>query len=342
MPAKQPAVVSGLTSIGAQQGYFAPTDGWDTNCSGIPKAETAAWHAQLNAAANYSAEHPEHACLPAGHWHWNASGADWAYAKLVVMRNAPMTFYMPLGFSGGYVGVQNHNTTKDGVPGTRYLVFSVWDQGSQAEVVDLGDAVEARRFHGELRGFQLTRELAWEVEKPIQLLLHAETDSPEPRYTSYVYNETYGRWDLVASVRVRPCGLTPYRGLGHLNSFLEIFSVMDCKSHREASYNIWTRTGDGPWAPARDAMLWGTQVEDGLRGRVVDGELVLDVGGDLPTTPGRGSVFTADPPRPMALDGALPAGRGGYADPPADSLVWTDRAGARSAVLDNDFRACAS
>jgi hypothetical protein len=44
----------------------------------------------------------------------------------------------------------------------------------------------------------------------------------------------------------------------------------------------------------------------------------------------------------MALDGALPAGRGGYADPPADSLVWTDRAGARSAVLDNDFRACAS
>ena len=49
-----------------------------------------------------------------------------------VLRTAPMTFFMPLGFNGGYMGIQDHGT--DGDPGTRYAVFSVWDQGATGEV----------------------------------------------------------------------------------------------------------------------------------------------------------------------------------------------------------------
>ena len=67
-------------------------------------------------------------------------------------------------------------------------------------------------------------------------------------------------WYLVFSAAWRAHRrLSPARGRANSES-REVFSLQDCKSHREASYNLWTRTGAGPWTPARDAMLWGTQV----------------------------------------------------------------------------------
>lgn len=241
-----------------------------------------------------------------------------------MLRSAPMTFYVPLGFSGGYFGMQDHDASGD--PGTRYAVFSVWDQGATAEVVDLGPGVEARRFDGELRGYQLVRPLRWDLEEKVRFLLRVDKeDDLEPRYSAYLYAN--GAWDLVGTVRVRPCGLVPFAGLGALNSFIEVFNLKDCESHREAAYSLWTKSAGEPWEPVRSALLSGTGTK-GLRGRVLDdGErLALDVGGDLTENVSVSLFSVATPPEPpFVFDLPLPSTGDADSDAARKAVLATPR-----------------
>lgn len=294
----------GLTSVQTLPGYPSRLgQDWDFNCTGVPQQLAVAWEKQLEFAVKWAGEEfPDGVCLPAGHWHWDAPEAEWAFAELEVLRTAPMTFYVPLGFSGGYFGVQDHDSSGDA--GTRFAVFSVWDQAATAEVVELGAGVEARRFDGELRGFQLVRPLRWAPEEKLRFLVRVDkSEGAEPLYSAYLYEK--GEWGLVGTIRVRPCGLVPFAGLGALNSFIEVFNLKDCESHREAKYSVWTKGPGTPWEPVQSALLSGTGVT-GLRGRVVDNSLTLDVGGDL-TENVTVSLFSIDPPQlPPMLEAHVP------------------------------------
>jgi len=324
------AKTPGLTSVASLPGYSdRESQEWDVNCSGVPKHVALAWEEQLAMALEWAGEvHPNGLCLPASHWHWDAEPAvDWVYAELTVLRTAPMTFFMPLGFNGGYMGIQDHGT--EDTPGTRYAVFSVWDQGATGEVIDIGKGVEARRFDGELRGFQLVRPLAWEPEEPVQFLLGVHKgEAAEPTYTAYIYEG--GEWSLLGSVRVRPCGVTPFTGLGSLNSFIEVFNLQDCESHREATYELWTKKTGEEWAPVKAALLSGTGMK-GMRGLVIDNKLALDVGGDLREN-ATVSLYhvPAPPPTPPAIQGFVPLPASGHVGPDA----------ARRAVLAADRQKC--
>jgi hypothetical protein len=336
LPPQEPNVTVGLSSIEQTPGYSGrAVDAalwWDENCSAIPPEVEASFAQRREAASNYSKAHPGTKCLPAGHWHWDSGDPEWAFAEMSVLRTAPQTFYVALGFLGGYVGVQDHGE------GSRYLVFSVWDESTMAEVVELGDEVEARRFSGELRGFQLTRKMEWKLETPLRFIVRSESGL-EPRYTAYVYDDLYGRWDLIASVRVRPCG-KPRSALGPLNSFVEVFGTQDCTSHRQAEYNIWTMSNSETWSPVKKGKLWGTFNESGLRGLIRDADFVLDVGGDLPADPRFGKNLTSPEPKlPAVLRGGVPpVGRGGPAEPAG--IVFTDQAASRGSILDSTWRAC--
>lgn len=173
---------------------------------------------------------------------------EWFYNQLEVEVAGPYTYWMANGFSGGYMGIQQHADSSQ-----RYVIFSVWDQSTKVEILEWGDGVVVGRFGAEGTGANSHMHFPWKEHVPVHFLVSAVREDSDLQgahanvYAGYVYDPEQGVWRLLARLRVRPCGASLHtKGyLSGMYSFIEVFRVdcpTCCIATRRARYgNAWFR-----------------------------------------------------------------------------------------------------
>lgn len=170
-----------------------------------------------------------------------------------------------LGFTGGYMGVQELRN------GKHIAIFSVWepgdpfDFGAKPEEVDLskrtrpiyaGKDVEVSRFGGEGTGGKSMIAFPWERGKPITMAVSASSGGAyRTHYTGWIWYEAEQRWFRMATFsslvgKGEPAIRAPY-------SFLEDFrrDVASRDDVRSARFSpLWTYTGS-EWIVSTEARF---------------------------------------------------------------------------------------
>ena len=129
-------------------------------------------------------------------WKSDVQEAREFVGTVTVTETQTNSYFMALGFDGGYFGIQDLRGGKVGI-------FSVWDPGStgteadakesevaadrRAKVLYSAPGVNVSRFGGEGTGAKTMFGCAWEVGKPVRFRVTAEADGPgRTAYTGYV------------------------------------------------------------------------------------------------------------------------------------------------------------
>ncbi len=185
---------------------------------------------------------------------------EWFYNEVVVPEEGdiPSSYYMVCGFGEGYFGMQNNS------PQERKVLFSVWspyETDNAAEIPDSlrvtllkkGADVKVQDFGNEGSGGQSFMHYDWKAGERCRFLMGVKPDGQgNTVYTAYFFDNTEGKWRLVASFR-RPNISTWYT---HAHSFLENFNPAMGYINRKAYYgNQWARTTDGRWLPVTKARF---------------------------------------------------------------------------------------
>jgi len=201
--------------------------------------------------------HGPESILPALHLWWelpDPRGAHWIYNTITVEQSAPFTFFMGIGWKGGYFGIQEHAS-----PADRYVLFSVWDGAEPVEVVDVGAGVEAARFGNEGTGVGSHTRWRWREGEAVELAVHADLEDGRTTYSGYVYDRERGVWQLLAKLRGRACGPGSSGLLQSVSSFLEVWTPSEACAHRSARYGpAYHRSASGKWAEAAKVRMTAT------------------------------------------------------------------------------------
>lgn len=201
---------------------------------------------------------------PSCHLNYGAAGRrseiDWATISVTVPKDYDQegSYYMALGFDGGYFGIQNNGR------GRRNALFSVWNtedsdnpntvaEANRVQVVDHGEGVTVKDFGNEGSGKQSFIDAGWQPDHTYRFLLHASrADSNSVDYSAWMYNSDTDKWIYLSTLR-RP---NTKKLLTGLHSFLENFSPMQGDKTRKAYYHDgWAHRVDGEWAPFKRAFL---------------------------------------------------------------------------------------
>lgn len=179
---------------------------------------------------------------------------EWFYNEIIVPEEGdiPSSYYMACGFGEGYFGMQNNSPYK------RRVLFSVWSPyqtDNAAEIPDSlrvtlikkGADVKVQDFGNEGSGGQSFMHYDWKAGERCRFLMGVKPDgNGNTVYTAYFFDNSKGKWSLVASFR-RPKISTWYR---NAHSFLENFNPEMGYINRKAYYvNQWARTTEGKWIP---------------------------------------------------------------------------------------------
>ena len=185
---------------------------------------------------------------------------EWFYNEIVVPEEGdiPSSYYMACGFGEGYFGIQNNS------PYPRRVLFSVWSpyvtdnpseipDSMRVSLVKKGANVKTNDFGNEGSGGQSYMHYEWKAGERCRFLMGVKPDGQgNTVYTAYFFDNTQGKWSLVASFR-RPNTSTWYT---HAYSFLENFNPTMGHINRKAYYdNQWARTTDGRWIPVTKARF---------------------------------------------------------------------------------------
>lgn len=185
---------------------------------------------------------------------------QWFYNEVVVPEEGdiPSSYYMACGFGEGYFGMQNNS------PERRRVLFSVWspyETDNAAEIPDSlrivllkkGAGVTVQDFGNEGSGGQSFMHYDWKAGELCRFLMGVKPDGKgNTVYTAYFFDNTKGKWSLVASFR-RPNISTWYT---NAHSFLENFNPKMGYQSRKAYYgNQWACTVDGKWLPVKKARF---------------------------------------------------------------------------------------
>lgn len=178
---------------------------------------------------------------------------------------SPGSYYCLLGFTGGYMGVQEWRD------GKHIAIFSVWepgdpfDFGAKPEDVDLskrtrpiyaGEGVQVSRFGGEGTGGKSMIAFPWEIGKPITMAVSAGPGGPyRTHYTGWIWHDATQQWFRMATFSSlvgegEPAIRAPY-------SFLEDFrrDVVSRDEVRTARFSpLWTYTGS-EWIVSTEARF---------------------------------------------------------------------------------------
>jgi hypothetical protein len=237
--------------------------------------------------------------LVAEHFWWTPQPValqdiEWFYNEITVEESAPYTYFMANGFSGGYMGIQEHPG------GKKYALFSIWDAGSKVEIVDWGEGVRVGRFGAEGTGANSNLDFQWEIGKAVQFLVHVQVEPPrEPGgqrtalYSGYIRLPDRGVWRLMSKLRVQPCGVN-VNSKGNLlgmNSFIEVFQHLpkqgtpECDAYsvtRRARYGVpwYRRVGSSTFEPFVNVTLTTTCGKEGCPRRGMDFQKVAVDGYD--------------------------------------------------------------
>jgi len=182
------------------------------------------------------------------------------YVEIAVKRSTPGSYFMAIGFKGGYFGIQELGN------GKKRVLFSVWDvhKGNDPNAVPddvrvkplfKGKGVTVRRFGGEGTGGQSFFPYDWKIGERCAFMVEVGRDGPgRAAYTAYFRLNGDNRWKKVATFS----RLSKDASLRGFYSFVEDFK-RDFKSFdkiREACFlNPWALGADGKWRPLKSARF---------------------------------------------------------------------------------------
>ena len=185
---------------------------------------------------------------------------EWAMIDVCVPADYDKisSYYMALGFSGGYFGFQNNSAKR------RQVLFSVWNsvdddnpnnvsQEHRTQVIARGEGVTAQDFGHEGSGKQTFISVDWQPGKTYKFLLNAQKSSSSTTdFSAWFYDSVNDKWIFMATLR-RPDTKIKIKGL---HSFLENFSPRQGDKTRKAYYfNAWYKPVGKDWQYISKAKL---------------------------------------------------------------------------------------
>jgi hypothetical protein len=196
---------------------------------------------------------------PSVHLNYGMPEATEYYIEATIEDSAPGSYFMTIGFAGGYFGIQELSN------GGKVVIFSVWDdhRGDNPNAVPeekrvknpyTGEAVRVKRFGGEGTGGQSFFKYDWKVGTTYKFLAKTTTVGDWTEYTGYFYMTEQKQWKKLVT-------FSTYSGGQHLkrfHSFVEDFQ-RDFDSHtrvRKARFtNGWVKDLSGGWKPVKNAKF---------------------------------------------------------------------------------------
>lgn len=185
---------------------------------------------------------------------------EWALVDVQVPLEFDMTgsYYMALGFQGGYFGFQNNSANR------RQVLFSVWNsiddddpynvaKEHQTRMIKHGDGVTVKDFGHEGSGKQSFIKIDWKPNVTYRFLLHAyKSSSTTTDYSAWFYDTIGAKWIFMATLRRPNCTDL----ISGLHSFLENFNPEQGDKTRKAYYsNVWIKPKNDNWKPIVEARL---------------------------------------------------------------------------------------
>ena len=155
-------------------------------------------------------------------------------------KDPSLTFFMAIGFDGGYFGMQVRSPTE------RWVIFSLWDtnDGQKARVVKKGPNAVEDNFGGEGTGKKTFLEYNWQTGVPQDFMLTLENSQVSG------YFKINGKWQLISTL-TRPQTM---RGLTGLYSFVENWGK-DHSLIRQGSFGrqVYQVEGSQTWTQVLEA-----------------------------------------------------------------------------------------
>ena len=197
-------------------------------------------------------------------WH-PAPGSDWFYGEVVVEKSVPGSYFMTIGFSCGYCGVQEL------YDGRKVAIFSVWDPGDPFDFkikehetdpklrtinTYAGDGVAVTRFGGEGTGGQSMMPFDWKYGEPCRFALSVQKDGEHrAAFTGYIWRDN-------AWFRIATFSTLQTKGEASIKdvcSFVEDFRrTPESKQQvRVASYLNFFARYKGEWHPVEKGRFTG-------------------------------------------------------------------------------------
>jgi hypothetical protein len=190
---------------------------------------------------------------------------NYAYNEIAVpVGEDPLgSYYMAIGFSEGYFGMQVNG------PEERRVLFSIWSPfktdnprdipvDQRIEALAKGPGVHIGEFGNEGSGGQSYFVYPWKAGKTYRFLMEVTPDGDgKTTYTAWfgekvASEKDSGQWQLIARFR-RPQTTTHLKGF---HSFLESFSPTHGYIGRRALYkNQWVCDVDGMWHQCTEARF---------------------------------------------------------------------------------------
>lgn len=183
------------------------------------------------------------------------------YSEVKVEQSAPGSYFMVIGWDGGYFGLQDQG-------GRKVAIFSVWDahagdnpgavpEEHRVKALYQGEGVEVKRFGGEGTGGQSFFPFDWQVGQTYRLAVLASGDDKATAYTGYLETAP-GTWKkLVTFATPRPHG-----GLNGVHHFVEDFQrdFNSFKQIRSAQFlNAWGYSATDWREPSRRGLAFDGQ-----------------------------------------------------------------------------------
>lgn len=238
---------------------------------------------------------------------------EWASAEITVPEEGAIedSYYMALGFGGGYFGIQRNG------PRRRCVLFSVWNamdgdnnndipEDSRVRMIDKGEHVRVQAFGHEGSGQQSILDFPWKNGRTYRFFLHAQpSDEGYVDYSAYLVDTETEACTYMSTLR-RP---RTQQYLSGLHSFIENFNPEHGDQTRKAYYHdVWVKPKDGDWKPVTEARLTNDNTgKNGIRldfyGGTENGKFFLQNGGyfDRPLEIERNLKLDAAPRRKPVL-----------------------------------------
>ena len=228
-------------------------------------------------------------------WH-PAPAAEWVYGEVSVEKSVPGSYFMAIGFSTGYCGIQEL------FDGSKIAIFSVWDPGdpmdfsAKADSVDekirtkvafAGEGVRIERFGGEGTGGKSTLPFDWKVGETYRFAVNVAKDGDRrTAYTGYVFRD--GAWFKIATFST--LAAKGEASVSNVYSFVEDFrrNAKSAGQVRRATFRNFFCKGKAAGAEWK-AMEAGRFTADNNPRTAIDAEAVengfaLTTGGDTKNT----------------------------------------------------------
>ena len=223
-------------------------------------------------------------------WH-PAPPAEWVYGEVSVEKSVPGSYFMAIGFSTGYCGIQEL------FDGSKIAIFSVWDPGdpmdfsAKADKVDenirtkvgyAGEGVKIERFGGEGTGGKSTLPLDWKTGETYRFAINVAKDGERrTAYTGYVFRD--GKWFKIATFST--LAAKGEASIRNIHSFVEDFrrNEKSVRQVRRASFrNFFSRAvGGGEWkAIERGRFTADNNPRTTIDMEAVENGFTLTTGGD--------------------------------------------------------------